>query len=54
MQIDDVVWEIINTGHCSYKVKTVDRNFCKNPYNLTGLCSKQSCPLSNSNYATVL
>jgi protein MAK16 len=55
MQSDEIVWQIINHGHCSYKIKEESAlTFCRNAYNVTGLCNRSSCPLANSNYSTIL
>eukprot|EP00056_Hartaetosiga_gracilis_P014372 m.240416 g.240416 ORF g.240416 m.240416 type:complete len:328 (+) comp15044_c0_seq1:110-1093(+) len=53
MQHDEVVWNIINQSFCSFKAKLDTENFCKHKDNVSGLCNRQSCPLSNSNYATI-
>ncbi|KAI5191621.1 protein MAK16 [Nematocida minor] len=52
---DETIWSSIGgaSSFCSFKMKTETETLCRNANNVTGLCSRASCPLSNSKYATV-
>jgi len=56
MQNDETLWHCINNDFCSFKVKlkTPKQTFCRNQYNVSGLCTRTTCPLANSQYATVI
>lgn len=53
---DETVWHCLAHHSCSFRVrwKTPKQDFCQNKHNVTGLCNRVSCPLANSQYATVL
>ncbi|CAG7889465.1 unnamed protein product [Brassica rapa] len=53
MQNDEAIWHDIRYIHCCYMAKIETGIFCRNPYNVTGICSRSSCPLANSRYATI-
>ncbi|KAH8739492.1 hypothetical protein FG386_000464 [Cryptosporidium ryanae] len=54
MNDPELIWNSVCNNFCSFKVKCEKTTFCKNEYNVTGLCNRTSCPLSNLLYATVI
>eukprot|EP00485_Elphidium_margaritaceum_P000996 CAMPEP_0202694654 /NCGR_PEP_ID=MMETSP1385-20130828/8459_1 /ASSEMBLY_ACC=CAM_ASM_000861 /TAXON_ID=933848 /ORGANISM="Elphidium margaritaceum" /LENGTH=362 /DNA_ID=CAMNT_0049350541 /DNA_START=35 /DNA_END=1123 /DNA_ORIENTATION=- len=58
MQHDTIIWNVISPsqgGFCSFRrrIPGAPTRFCKNAYNVLGICAEMACPLANSRYATV-
>lgn len=58
MQHDEMLWSVINQQFCSFQTtlgtaKSDKTQFCRHPYSVTGKCNRTSCPLANSQYATI-
>eukprot|EP01084_Bolivina_argentea_P089456 161412_1 len=58
MQHDTVIWQVISPsygGFCSFRrrMPNTPQRFCKNAYNVLGICNQLACPLANSRYSTV-
>lgn len=56
MHNDEMIWHCLSQDTCSFKVRVMQpkNDFCRNPYNVSGLCNRQACPLANAQYATIL
>lgn len=51
---DDIIWQVINHQFCAFKLTTAQKDsFCRNEYNVNGVCSRLTCPLANAKYATI-
>ncbi|OAG29148.1 protein MAK16 [Nematocida sp. ERTm5] len=52
---DQSIWDNIGgkNSFCSFKMKTQTETLCRNANNVSGKCSRETCPLANSKYATV-